>query len=185
MAKETYFVVGGRYRNHKGEYEVLEILGSKMRVRYDDWAEQLLDIDRQKRIIENMANEERRSFVKRQEYTKKSQTIEGLDEDVRDFLLRFTYEELRCRKILYIRILQGKKFSLLTKDSVKNLIELMKEKNIARLVSPANAWYIDAGGRFNNRESREFVNGYIKDLGNKGEVFSNMNPMINPYYEVE
>jgi len=55
MTKEACFVVGGRYRNRIREYEVLEIEGQKMKVRYDnELAEQILDIQTQKRIIENM-----------------------------------------------------------------------------------------------------------------------------------
>ncbi|GEM_PF-6589641 len=55
MTKEACFVVGGRYKNLKGSYKILEIEGQKMKVRYDnELAEQILDIQTQKRIIENM-----------------------------------------------------------------------------------------------------------------------------------
>ncbi len=49
-----YFLVGGRYRNRRGEYEVLEIMGDKMRVRYDSGKEEVLDVHRQRVIAENM-----------------------------------------------------------------------------------------------------------------------------------
>ena len=186
MTKEPYFVVGGRYRNRLDWYEVLEIQGKKMKVRYEtNGMEAILEMETQKRIINNIAIGERKSSYKRQEYIKESQTLEGSDENIRDFLLQFSFEELRSKKILHFRILQGRKFSLLTKDSVKPLIRLMKDKNIARLVYPPNAWYIDINGNFNNPESGEFTHGNIKDLSNKGEVFRNMNQIFNPYYDSE
>lgn len=55
--KPIKFVVGGRYANRKGEYEVLQIKGNTMRVRYDDNTEQELTIDIQARIATNMALE--------------------------------------------------------------------------------------------------------------------------------
>lgn len=51
------FVVGGRYANRKGEYEVLEIHGDKMKVRYDDDTEQELSMEIQARIATNMTLE--------------------------------------------------------------------------------------------------------------------------------
>ena len=36
------FFVGQRYRNRKGEYEVLQFQGDSMKVRYDDGSEQVL-----------------------------------------------------------------------------------------------------------------------------------------------
>ena len=55
--REIKFIVGGRYANRRGEYEVLEIWGKKMRVRYDDNTEQELTIGTQARIARNMAAE--------------------------------------------------------------------------------------------------------------------------------
>jgi len=51
------FIVGGRYANRKGEYEVLEIRSDKMKVRYDDGTEQELSIEVQAKIATNMALE--------------------------------------------------------------------------------------------------------------------------------
>ncbi len=66
MTKEPYFVAGGRYRNRQGWYEVLEIQGVKMKVRYEsDGIEEVLDMETQKRIIDNMVVDERKtSYVK-------------------------------------------------------------------------------------------------------------------------
>ena len=52
------FLVGQRYRNRKGEYEVLEIQGNSMKVCYDDGSQQILSISTQATIFENMQREE-------------------------------------------------------------------------------------------------------------------------------
>lgn len=52
------FFVGQRYRNRKGEYEVLQFQGDLMKVRYDDGSEQILSIAAQSTIFENMQREE-------------------------------------------------------------------------------------------------------------------------------
>jgi len=55
--KAIKFIVGGRYANRRGEYEVLQIKGNTMRVRYDDNTEQELTVDIQARIATNIALE--------------------------------------------------------------------------------------------------------------------------------
>lgn len=57
LGKAIKFIVGGRYANRRGEYEVLQIKGNTMRVRYDDNTEQELTIDIQARIATNMTLE--------------------------------------------------------------------------------------------------------------------------------
>jgi hypothetical protein len=57
MAKHP-FVVGGRYRNRRGEYQVLALDGRHMRVRYDDGQEHSLDIARQAHIWQSILDEE-------------------------------------------------------------------------------------------------------------------------------
>ena len=52
------FLVGQRYRNRKGEYEVLGIQGNSMKVRYDDGSEQILSMSTQATIFENIRREE-------------------------------------------------------------------------------------------------------------------------------
>jgi len=59
--REIEFIVGGRYVNRRGEYEVLEIRGKKMRVRYDDNTEQELTMEIQARIATNIAIEVERA----------------------------------------------------------------------------------------------------------------------------
>lgn len=58
-SRDTSFLIGGRYRNRLGEYEVLDIHGNHIRVRYDDGREDNLDAGIQARIIENMQLETR------------------------------------------------------------------------------------------------------------------------------
>jgi hypothetical protein len=53
------FIVGGRYQNRRGEYEVLDIRGRTLRVRYDDGEEADLDAEMQARIAQNMQLEAR------------------------------------------------------------------------------------------------------------------------------
>lgn len=49
------FVIGRRYFNRKGQYEVLRIDGNNMLIKYDDGTEQTVSIAIQSRIAENMA----------------------------------------------------------------------------------------------------------------------------------
>ena len=51
------FLVGGRYRNRRGEYEVLDVVGDQLRVLYDNGTEGILDAKAQERIMRNMALE--------------------------------------------------------------------------------------------------------------------------------
>ena len=51
------FLIGGRYKNRRGEYEVMDVAGDKLRVVYDDGIEDVLDGKAQERIIRNMALE--------------------------------------------------------------------------------------------------------------------------------
>ena len=61
MVREITFQVGGRYRNRLGWYEVLDIAGDRMHIRYEsDGHEDNVSLMVQKRIIENISNEERR-----------------------------------------------------------------------------------------------------------------------------
>ena len=51
------FLIGGRYRNRLREYEVTNIVGSQLRVVYDDRTEDTLDAQTQDRIMRNIAFE--------------------------------------------------------------------------------------------------------------------------------
>lgn len=55
--QEPTFIIGRRYANRIGEYEVLDIKGDKMLIRYDDGNEQQVSVSMQARISENMARE--------------------------------------------------------------------------------------------------------------------------------
>ena len=51
------FLIGGHYRNRLREYEVIDIVGSKLRVVYEDGKEDSLDAETQDRIMRNIAFE--------------------------------------------------------------------------------------------------------------------------------
>ena len=59
--QQPIFVIGRRYSNRLGEYEVLDIQGDKMLIRYDTGTEQGVSVAMQARIAENMAREASRS----------------------------------------------------------------------------------------------------------------------------
>lgn len=59
MPADIKFEIGGRYRNRFGWYEILEISGDRIHIRYEmDGREQTVDIKTQKRIIGNIFIEE-------------------------------------------------------------------------------------------------------------------------------
>ena len=51
------FLIGGRYRNRRGEYEVMDVVGNQLHVVYNDGAEDVLDAIVQERIMRNIALE--------------------------------------------------------------------------------------------------------------------------------
>ena len=51
------FHIGGRYRNRRNEYEVIDFVGAQLRVVYDDGTEGVLTAASQARIIQNMERE--------------------------------------------------------------------------------------------------------------------------------
>ena len=53
------FEIGGKYRNRRGEYEVIELEGSKMVIRYPDGDRLETDIEMQQRIWQNIQAEGR------------------------------------------------------------------------------------------------------------------------------
>ena len=98
-----------------------------------------------------------------------------MTESIRDFLLRFTEEELTERGILRGQtcILQG--------TSVDPLIALMKAQKVKRLEFPQRSWFLDVDYNFNNPHSVEHVTN-VKQLSHLGNVFNLQNVHINPYY---
>jgi Fe-S cluster assembly scaffold protein SufB len=57
MKQLVEFVVGQQYENRKGVYEVLEIQGEAMRIRWDNGVEVDTTVDLQSRIIGGMKND--------------------------------------------------------------------------------------------------------------------------------
>ena len=57
--KDITFEIGGRYRNRIGWYEVLDIIGTDLRIRYeDDHKEATVSIKTQQKIIFNISQDE-------------------------------------------------------------------------------------------------------------------------------
>ena len=102
--------------------------------------------------------------------------------DIREFLESFTADELAKRGILHRSNLLGLGYLLLQTESVRHLLELMKEQGISRLESPAHDWFLDEKGDFRNKNSNEHKEGNIADLRYPGAVFRRMNPLLNPHY---
>lgn len=97
-------------------------------------------------------------------------------EDVREFLKRFTADELVSRGVLR----GGTR--LLNNGSVSPLTELMAEHDISRLEASERRWFLTTDGDFQNPLSSEAESGRVEDLYNPGNVFNQQNTSINPHY---
>ena len=104
-----------------------------------------------------------------------------MEVDIREFLKRFTVEELVDRGVLKpiggTYQLQG--------TSVGPLQDLMHEHNVARLVAASQKWFFGVDGEFSNRLSEEFKTGNVSQLQEKGNVFRHNNKFINPLFKGE
>lgn len=102
-----------------------------------------------------------------------------VEKDAREFLSGFDMQELMNKTIL-----NGQK-NLLNNRSVYPLLQLMKEMNVDRLNfnSSKVKWSLKLNGDFFNNNSSEKKNGNIKDLNNKGALFTGTNTTMNPYYK--
>ncbi|MBD3340984.1 MAG: DUF91 domain-containing protein [Candidatus Lokiarchaeota archaeon] len=98
-------------------------------------------------------------------------------QNVRDFLSRFSVEELKDRGIL--RGISNQLKAL----SVEPLIELMRENGLERLDFPDRNWYLDDHANFSNPASSELKEGNVSALSNPGAVFNLTNSIINPYFQ--
>ena len=98
-----------------------------------------------------------------------------MTENIWDFLLRFTEEELAERGILRGQtcLLQG--------TSVDPLVALMKVQDVKRIEFPQRSWFLDVDYNFNNPHSVENLTN-VKQLRHLGNVFNLQNVQINPYH---
>ena len=96
-------------------------------------------------------------------------------ENVRDFLFRFTQEELADREIL-----RGQTY-VLNARSVYPLIELMRQHNVEKLDFPDREWFLAIDLGFSNPQSNEDSTS-VEQLANKGNVFNEQNVHINPHF---
>ena len=99
----------------------------------------------------------------------------NLTENVRDFLGRFTPEELIEKKVVrgHSRLMYG--------DCLDPLVSFMREHGVHKLELPERNWFLDTNYNFNNPLSSEKVNN-ANVLANPGDVFNYQNTHINPHY---
>jgi hypothetical protein len=96
--------------------------------------------------------------------------------DIREFLLRFSPDELVERGVLRTidLFLQG--------QSAQPLVALMKEHGTTRLYARERDWYLNADGTWSNPGSQSRTGGTSGDLGNLRGIFNNQNNHINPFW---
>ncbi len=99
-----------------------------------------------------------------------------MEVDVREFLNRFSPDELKNRGVL-----RGDT-QILRSGSVSPLINLMADQKITRLVAPERNWFLTSDGEFQNPLSSEAKSGRVEDLRNPGDIFNFQNTSINPYF---
>ena len=104
-----------------------------------------------------------------------------MNEDIREFLNRFTIDDLEAKQVLFPFGFSREQY-LLRAGSVSPLIELMKEHNISRLEYPSRNWWLDSEYQFNNPRSEENKTGDARRLSNPGSVFNEQNRYINPFF---
>ena len=104
-----------------------------------------------------------------------SSLMNAKTENVRDFLFRFTQEELADREIL-----RGQTY-VLNARSVYPLIELMRQHNVEKLELPDREWFLSIDLSFNNPQSNEDATS-VEQLAQKGNVFNLQNVRINPHF---
>lgn len=99
-----------------------------------------------------------------------------MEADIREFLLRFSPDELVERRILRTvdLFLQG--------DSVSSLMALMEEHGITRLAAKERDWYLNADGSWSNPGSRSRTGQKSGDSENLRGIFNNQNNHINPFW---
>lgn len=128
-----------------------------------------------------------------------------MERDVREFLKEIGREELVARGVLYeghvliartqdipptmggeeSKGSQSRITDLLRAGSVKPLQDLMRERNVTRLVAEDQGWFLTHDGEFKNPKSAELKEGNVRDLENPGSVFTRQNRHINPFFEKE
>ena len=103
-----------------------------------------------------------------------------MPEDVRTFLKRFAPEDLVDRGVLSTDARYG---YLLRGTNVDSLISLMKGNDVSRLEAPERNWFLTSEYEFGNPSSGEATIGNVSDLSQKGLVFNDQNPHINPFFK--
>ena len=102
--------------------------------------------------------------------------------DVREFLKRFSFEELLKRNILSPWTRNDRTYYRLSAESYVPLLTLMNQHGITRLESRERNWYVTSDGDFANPHSKEITKGNVDELNSLRHVFREGYGYINPYY---
>ena len=107
-----------------------------------------------------------------------------MEDDIREFLRRFSRDELENRNILVPDKTYG---YLLRRQSVNPLIAFMRENGITRLSADDRHWSLTSNGEFHNPGAcrGDPKQGRVEDLRNPGNVFTAQNKSINPFFQPE
>ena len=103
-----------------------------------------------------------------------------MEKDIREFLEEVGEAKLEARDVL---IPNRRHDYLLNNKSVNSLLRLMVEYEVSRLVAEDRGWFLEEGGKFENPGSQEIKEGNVRDLENRGSVFTRQNRRINPFFK--
>jgi|APSaa5957512622_1039677.scaffolds.fasta_scaffold117712_2 hypothetical protein len=73
--------------------------------------------------------------------------------------------------------------SILTKDSIPQLLNEMNSRKITKLKSYDSLWELDVHGNYKNSSSDEKRSGNINNLKKLGNLFRRQNRNLNPFYQ--
>ena len=105
-----------------------------------------------------------------------------MEQDIRDFLKQFSFEELLERNILSPWNRDNLTYYRLDAKSYAPLIKLMNQYEVTRLESKEYDWFLTSDGEFSNPNSKEIKRGMVTALSSPRHVFREGYDHINPYY---
>ena len=105
-----------------------------------------------------------------------------MEQDIRDFLNQFSFEELLEQNILSPWSRNNLKYYRLDAQSYAPLIELMKQYGATRLEAKKHDWFLTSDGEFANPNSKEITRGMVAELSSPRHVFREGYDHINPFY---
>ena len=100
-----------------------------------------------------------------------------METDIRDFIRQFTLDAL-----LEKGVFNSPSSPAFQGRNVEALLALMRERGITKLTAAERNWHLTSEGEFANPSSKEIQEGSYLDLERLGNVFTDQNPHINPYW---